>query len=825
MTICKNCFSLSHSKIQSTERAFINNKIFFFALSFSIVLACAISADVTTNIFDYATTDSARAAWVAGQYSKTVGIYSDGAGEEKNGVLFPCVFTNSSDRNYWDMTTSLSFSSESNFSLHIYVSNPAVISNFTLYFKSPGGYYGAWLTNLKIGWQTLRISKSSFTTEGSPSGWGNITGVRISPWKNGNGTTDIIINDLSAYSPKIMIVKGTRNPDTEVVSTAVSFIVSCLDAYSIEYNIIGDEDVDSGSLIGSKLAIFPYNSDLTDTELTKIEEYSQGGGKIIFFYLLPNRIASILKITNVSWIQIQLSAMKFIDGLVSCMPESVNQASWNITVVKPSSPVTSVLAYWMNANGVQTTYPAWILNTNGAFMSHILINDDLVMKQRLMFSIVAHFMPEVFEQAAEGAIKNIGVINSYYTYNEAYSSIKADAALTPRYNTVSLFLNQTEQARQKAIESFGSGNYCECINFCEEAQNSIFEAYYRAQRSVLPEVRAVWNHSGTGAYPGNWIKSAENLYNNGFNAVFPNMLWGGVAHYNSAYLPLSETYQQYGDQITACVSACHAKGIEVHVWKVNWNLLNAPQTFIDSMRAQNRTQIDYNGNPVDWLCPSVDANYELELNSMLEVVSNYDVDGIHFDYIRYPDNNSCFCDNCRKKFEADRGVTVANWPLDCYSGSMHTIYYNWRCENITRLVKGVYEQAKAIKPAIKISAAIWPDYSSCKEYIGQDWLLWVKNGYLDFVCPMDYTLTLEDFKYYVDMQIGQINEAMPMFPGVGAWQITTDHTIPQLRYTRDTNRGGFIIFNYDSNLAERILPALSKGFTARDTKGNTFSLY
>ena len=41
----------------------------------------------------------------------------------------------------------------------------------------------------------------------------------------------------------------------------------------------------------------------------------------------------------------------------------------------------------------------------------------------------------------------------------------------------------------------------------------------------------------------------------------------------------------------------------------------------------------------------------LERDAMLEVATNYDVDGIHFDYIRYPASDHCYCDGCRTRFE------------------------------------------------------------------------------------------------------------------------------------------------------------------------------
>ncbi len=75
------------------------------------------------------------------------------------------------------------------------------------------------------------------------------------------------------------------------------------------------------------------------------------------------------------------------------------------------------------------------------------------------------------------------------------------------------------------------------------------------ENNSIPEFRAVWNHSGTGAFPGDWERSAKLLEENGFNAVLPNMLWGGSAHYASDILPRSETFKKYGDQIEQCCAA------------------------------------------------------------------------------------------------------------------------------------------------------------------------------------------------------------------------------------------------------------------------------
>ena len=91
------------------------------------------------------------------------------------------------------------------------------------------------------------------------------------------------------------------------------------------------------------------------------------------------------------------------------------------------------------------------------------------------------------------------------------------------------------------------------------------------------EGRAIWDHSGTGPYPGDWDRSAQILPENGFNMILPNMLWAGQAHYASDVLPRSATFHRWGDQIDQCVKAAKKYGLQVHVWKVNFNLGPSPK--------------------------------------------------------------------------------------------------------------------------------------------------------------------------------------------------------------------------------------------------------
>ena len=59
-------------------------------------------------------------------------------------------------------------------------------------------------------------------------------------------------------------------------------------------------------------------------------------------------------------------------------------------------------------------------------------------------------------------------------------------------------------------------------------------------------------------------------------------------------------------------------------------------------------------------------------------------------------------------------------------------------------------------------------YPACRESVAQDWPAWVKAGYLDFVCPMDYTASDAEFVSLVRSQMKLIGGRVPLYPGIGA---------------------------------------------------------
>jgi len=167
---------------------------------------------------------------------------------------------------------------------------------------------------------------------------------------------------------------------------------------------------------------------------------------------------------------------------------------------------------------------------------------------------------------------------------------------------------------------------------------------------------------------------------------------------------------------------------------------------------------------------------------------------------------------------------VKNWPADVLvPGSLRNAFLDWRRAQITRLVETVYVQTKALKPGVRVSAAVFPDPVSAYDEVGQDWRLWAANGIVDFLCPMDYTTELHSFGNLVAQQLAYVGGKTPVYPGIGAYVLETDATLAQLQETRAKNTQGFIIFELSPGSAVDLLPAIGAGATAPD-EPNTASI-
>lgn len=771
---------------------------------------------------------AAQTSWRPMTGSKSVSLVEI---EGKKTLKMPCNFHGTKfDRSSWDRELKLDLTMCKGLQFLFYCHDASPIGSFSVYLHSGDGWYrGNFAAPTSAGWTVVKIHKNSTDIEGRPAGWSKVDTIRISAWRGQNVDTAFYITALGLFGSggKIIVVRGdsvaneTPN-ELKAVKQYANIMAEFLDRAGLSYIVLSDLDVTSERLKGIKLMILPHNPKMPDKVTEEIAKFLQAGGKLIACYTLSRRFEPIVGIRVGPHIRQKYqgyfaSIRPFNKGLQG-IPVVTEQASWNIHDVSAVEGRSRIAALWYSNNNQSTDEPAVVISENCMFLTHVLLSDDSANKLQLLLAMIGNLVPELWLEAAKGCLDRIGRLGPYVDYNSSKHGIEK---LISKGSPAGLALERSAGLRKQGLDLLSEGDFSKAIAVAEKAQESMIDAYCLAQKPLHGEHRAFWCHSAFGVAGMTWDRAIKLLAENGFTDIVPNMLWGGVAFYNSEVLPVAAAVKEKGDQIDLCLTACKKYGLQCHIWKVNYNMGWATdKKFIARMKAKERTQVNYDGSSNErWLCPSHSDNQNLEIESMLEVARKYDVHGLHFDYIRYPGKDGCFCKGCRLRFEKSIGRKVNNWPTDLRNNeSLSEKWLDFRRLQITTVVAAIAQRAKKIRPDIKISAAVFRNWPVDRNTIGQDWKLWCDRGFLDFVCPMDYTDSSSHFQNMIEQQLTWAGN-VPCYPGIGltVWSNSSDicKLIEQIDITRRLDTGGFTIFNYGPTEANEVLPLLGKGITRR----------
>ncbi len=795
-------------------------------LQWSLVLAAlflprgeAIAAHIALDNFSYSQSAAER-AWKPSSTSPRVV-----AGRE--GLDLPCPFKTDIPRVYWDRTLSLDLSRHTSFEIELSCDRPKALRSLNIYLKSGNGWYIGNVPIPESGRQEVRLLKKDFAVEGKPAGWHRIEALRLSAWRGVPEDTAVTLYSLKAREDSILLVQNTLSTESSAersFATRVNQRVSrWLKNLNIPHGLITDDDVIRGALSSAHVALLCYNPHPPARELQALRRFVEAGGKLIVFYGADPGLAELMQVRLQSYKKSDLpgqwSSFSFADPGEWGVPQRVYQDSPNILPVLPANPGARVVAYWENAEGKRTPDPAWVYSESGLWMTHVLLDDDAPRKQSMLLGLLGRYEPSIWADAAGACISRVGKIDSFRNYAETANAIGAavDDAANPE--RVQQLLTRAGRLYRSALSTYEQGQYRQVIDQCGELREVLVEAYGRVQRPAAGEFRGVWDHNGTGWFRGDWERTCRELAAQGINAVFPNVLWAGLAHYPSEVYPESYTFRRFGDQLAQCATAAHKNGLEVHAWKVCWNLTAAPPDFVARMRKEGRLQAAADGRTLNWLSPSHPKNIEMELASLREIARKYPVDGIHLDYIRYPASDADFSPASRAAFERWLGRKAGGWPQAARpGGALHAKFCRWRADQITGFVRRAREEIRAINPKIKLSAAVYGQYPDCAGSIGQDWGAWLGKGLVDFVCPMNYTTDPTRFATLAHEQLRLPNAKGRVYPGLGVTadesQLTPDQVIEQIASARRLGASGFMLFSLTPTLREQTLPALRAGLTA-----------
>lgn len=296
------------------------------------------------------------------------------------------------------------------------------------------------------------------------------------------------------------------------------------------------------------------------------------------------------------------------------------------------------------------------------------------------------------------------------------------------------------------------------------------------------EVRALWVTRWDYTSPEHVTAIMENAASLHFNVVLFQVRGNATAFYPSAIEPwaweltgddASSTGQDPGwDPLARAVEEAHARGLEIQAYM---NVFPAwrsqdypprdsgqlwwthPEWFMVDAAGHRMVPRDHRFTPYpDWyafISPGV-PEVQDHLGSVFEEVArNYEIDGIHFDYIRYPFEIHEVAEGYEERQRA-----LGNWSYDPVSLRRFTeetgvetpdaspeTWIDWRCQQITDTLRQIRERVDAVRPGIHLSAAVMPEPEDARRTKNQDYLRWLREGLLDSIQTMGYTSSNEVF--------------------------------------------------------------------------------
>jgi uncharacterized lipoprotein YddW (UPF0748 family) len=343
------------------------------------------------------------------------------------------------------------------------------------------------------------------------------------------------------------------------------------------------------------------------------------------------------------------------------------------------------------------------------------------------------------------------------------------------------------------------------------------------QPTAPPELRGWWADTFHAALrnPAEVERLVADARAGNFNAVFVEVRKRGDAYYDSRFEPQASDVQAGFDPLAYLIERAHNTNagprLEVHAWIVTYNIWNRQLT------PPSQTNHPYLLHP-DWLTESFagekwdGSNYAFDpghpavqehtFNVAMDLVTRYDLDGLHLDYIRYAGRDWGYNPVAVARFNAATGSADRPAPDD--SGWMQ-----WRRDQVTALVRRVYLAAAAKKPAVKISAATitwtptattlsnWIKTAAWSEVL-QDWRGWMEEGILDINIPMAYfrhethATAWAEWSRFAKQNRFQRHVAL----GAGGYLNTISNTVVQMQSTRAQVSGsipkadGVLVYSY-----------------------------
>jgi uncharacterized lipoprotein YddW (UPF0748 family) len=194
-----------------------------------------------------------------------------------------------------------------------------------------------------------------------------------------------------------------------------------------------------------------------------------------------------------------------------------------------------------------------------------------------------------------------------------------------------------------------------------------------------------------------------------------------------------------------------------------------------------------------------------------EILLNYDIDGLHLDYCRFPDLDYGYNDEGLGVFKSRYGfdprdvhALAAQKDADHLSDEINRkleIWGAYRQQKISDLITAMHAVITLSGKEVYLTAAVKPDARVARHKYGQDWIQWLRKGIIDYVFPMNYTPELdgyiENMNIMTDSLSSQHQKQVVM--GVATYNQDAQSTADKIHLAREYGFQGVCIFSYDAH--------------------------
>ncbi|MGM3305919.1 glycoside hydrolase family 10 protein [Anabaena sp. WFMT] len=340
---------------------------------------------------------------------------------------------------------------------------------------------------------------------------------------------------------------------------------------------------------------------------------------------------------------------------------------------------------------------------------------------------------------------------------------------------------------------------------------------------VTTEIRGVWLTnvaSGVLFVPWGIERAINQLAALNFNTIYPVVWNRGYTFYKSDIAknitgekvqPLMNLLHGNEDVLAKLVKLAKNKNLSVIPW-FEYGLMTPPDSALAKLYPEwltigqkGLTSVDENlpeeidngvFNRQVWLNPLHPQVQEFLKSLILEVVKNYNVDGIQLDDHFGMPVQFGYDDFTIELYQTEHlGKSPPSDPFDAK-------WMRWRADKITNFMTKINQEVKAIKPYAKISLSPNSQYFAYKYYL-QDWENWVKKNLVDELILQVYRDDKKSFiaeieKPAIKLALTKIPVSIGISTGTLTSPVDIDSIKEKVQIVRDHNFLGFSFFYWES---------------------------